>query len=42
MLTNNNTIYGDLGILVDDCRELLKRIPHTKGAALLQGGQFLC
>jgi hypothetical protein len=30
ILTNNNTIYGDLGILVDDCRELLKRIPQTK------------
>ena len=30
MLTNNNTISGDLGIPIDDCRELLKRIPHTK------------
>ena len=30
MLTNNNTIYGDLSILVDDCRELLKHIPQTK------------
>jgi hypothetical protein len=30
MLTNNNTIYGDLDILVDDCKELMKRIPYTK------------
>ena len=30
MLINNNTIYGDLDILVDDCKELMKRIPYTK------------